>query len=605
MRLNLTLSKKALILVSVPLVFELAFVGALAYLLQQSEVERQREAHARDVTAQINTALRILLDGGTASVIGHLSGSNEARKRYRRSLGAFPVEMRRLFAMVQDNPAERQALQRMQVLFNETMFALQEAGDRLAEGDRMGSMKPWSKMQKSLNELFIVSEDIIQKQEAIQQERRLAQANTREQLKWLIIIGVIFNIVLAVCLAAYFNEGTARRFAVLIQNTLLFAAGKPLKPALTGGDEIAHLDSVFRSMAQTLETTMKKQQAIVDNAADVICSIDSDGRFSAVNPAAARVWGFQPQELLGTRLVQIVAPDDFQSTRDKINKATHDKVEISFDNQVIRKDGTAADMMWSIYWSEQEQSLFCVVHDITAQKEIDKLKRDFVAMVSHDLKTPLTSVQGFLSVLSTGTYNQLSQSGIESLNMAESSVTRLITLVNDLLDIERMESGRFELKLAPGTVSGLIEEAEKSVAHFAAEHKVEIRAGSGSDIEFVGDTDRLVQVMVNLLSNAIKFSKEDDHVSIDAVEDDNDVKIMVRDNGRGVPDSLKSSIFDRFKQVEMDDQRIKKGSGLGLAISKAIIERHGGTIGVEDNSNNGEPAGGSVFWFTIPKHTSV
>ncbi|HEY9785426.1 MAG TPA: ATP-binding protein [Candidatus Obscuribacterales bacterium] len=604
MRLNLTLSRKALILVAVPLLFELTFVAALVYLLQQAEVEREREAHARDVTNQINYSLRLLLDGGTASVIYHLSGNPQVQARYRRSLQQFPKEMRKLGLMVRDHPNELEALLKMEVLFNETLQHLQEANERLSAGDRTGSMKPWAKMHKTLNELFVVSEEMVQKQQAIQAERRQAQVETREQLKWLIIFGVFVNILIAVCLAAYFNQGTTRRFKVLMDNTMRFAAGEKLNPPLAGRDEIAHLDKVFRDMANALEAAMKKQRAVIDNAADVICSIDADGKFGAVNPAAAKVWGWSPDELLGTRLVQIVDADDAQSTAREIKSIMDEHKERFLENRIRRKDGKLVDMLWSMHWSEAERSLFCVAHDITEQKEIERLKRDFVAMVSHDLKTPLTSIQGFLNLLSVGAYNELSKPGKESLETADRSVARLIALVNDLLDLERMESGKLELHLVPATTSGLFKQGIDSVAAFAKEKNVTINLPADSEIEFVADADRLVQVIVNLLSNAVKFSPSGGTVELSAEENDTDVRITVRDEGRGVPDHMKQAIFARFKQVERTDETAGKGTGLGLAICKAIVERHGGAIGVEDNvvgSDSERAIRGSVFWFTIPK----
>src|SRR5262249_35941988 len=145
--------------------------------------------------------------GGISSVVYHLSNNELSRKRYRRSISQFPIEVRKLAAMCSGYPAELEALAKMTILFNQTTYYLQEANSKLEAGDRLGSTVPWTKMHRSLNELFIISDQIIQQQEVVQQERRLAQVQMRDQIKWLIIAGVAFNILLASGLAIYFNQG--------------------------------------------------------------------------------------------------------------------------------------------------------------------------------------------------------------------------------------------------------------------------------------------------------------------------------------------------------------------------------------------------------------
>lgn len=601
MRLNLTLSRKAIILVSVPLVIELALVCFLMTLLQQAEKEREMEAHSREISNEINGAMRCLINAGTNTVIYHVSGSRDSLKLYKQSVREFPQVVERLSRMVKGREEEEDNLLRMVSLYNRANQNLVEGHRKLEAGDRIGSMKPYANLNKSMAELYVVADKIQSRQNEIQEKQKAAQAATREQIKWLVVAGALLNVLAAVGLVLYFNRGTANRFNVLLDNTMRLASGEPLNAPLSGADEIARLDRVFRKMANSLAAATQKERAVLQNAADVICSIDDDFKFAAMNPAVEKVLGYTPDEMIGARLVQYLYADDVEKTLDALKKNIQEKGELALENRIVRKDGTTVDMLWSLHWTEAEKSTICVLHDITYRKELERLKRDFVAMVSHDLRTPLTSISGFLSLLRTGKYNQLSTDGLESLKSADASVGRLMSMVNDLLDIERVESGRLDLNLGPLTIEGLVESVFGMLEPIAKEKKIELVSPENKEIEFVGDADRLNQVLVNLVSNAIKFSEPNSKIVVEAIENPTSVRVEVRDTGRGVPDHLKQAVFERFKQVDPADAAKRKGTGLGLAISKAIVERHGGCIGVEDNKSESADGNiGSVFWFTVP-----
>ena len=601
MRLNLTLSRKAIILVSVPLIIELALVGFLMVLLQQAEQERESEAHSLEISNEINGAMRLLISAGTNTVIYHVSGSRDSLSHYRRSIREFPQVVKRLSELVKGRLNEEDDLLHMVSLYNKANHNLVQGHRKLEEGDRIGSMKPYAELNKSMAELYVIADRIQARQSVIQEQGKAAQIATRERIKWLVVAGALLNVFAAVALVLYFNRGTSHRFNILLDNTMRLASGEPLNAPLSGGDEIARLDKVFRKMANSLAAATQKERAVLQNAADVICSIDVDGKFSAINPAVEKMLGYEPSELLGARLVQFVHPDDVEKTLETLKQNIAEKGELTLENRMVRKDGNFADVLWSLHWTEAEKSTICVLHDITYRKELERLKRDFVAMVSHDLRTPLTSISGFLTLLKSGKYNQLSDHGLETLKSAESSTNRLMNMVNDLLDIERVESGRLDLNLGPVTMEGLVESVFSILEPIAREKEIDLVAVHNDDLEFVGDADRLNQVLVNFVSNAIKFSEKNSKVVVNAYETDESIRIEVKDTGRGVPDELKQAVFERFKQVDPSDSAKRKGTGLGLAISKALRERHGRKVGVIDNRTEDGKVEGSIFWFSLPK----
>jgi signal transduction histidine kinase len=206
-----------------------------------------------------------------------------------------------------------------------------------------------------------------------------------------------------------------------------------------------------------------------------------------------------------------------------------------------------------------------------------------------------------LSLLEAEAYGQLSDNGHEKLAAAEANVDRLIGLVNGLLDLEKMESGKLDLDCEPCPVSLIIKAALGAVSGFAEQQGVRLEVpasiGSGGDYVVHADKDRIVQVVINLISNAVKFSPKGGLVSLRVTPSGDFVRLSIVDQGRGIPPNMRDAIFDRFKQVEVADAKIKGGSGLGLAICKAIVERHGGVIGVDSIEGQG-----STFWFTLPKN---
>jgi CheY-like chemotaxis protein len=233
---------------------------------------------------------------------------------------------------------------------------------------------------------------------------------------------------------------------------------------------------------------------------------------------------------------------------------------------------------------------------VTERREVDRLKREFVSSISHELRTPLTSIRGSLGLLAGGVFGPLSPDATEIVAVAERNVVRLIALINDILDLERLDGGRLEMRFESSRAGAIVERSLEAVRSFADQSKVALVVDPvPSTVRVRADADRLVQVLVNLVSNAVKFSPSGSAVTIRVVLTPGMAEFQVEDRGRGVPPALREAIFERYRQVEASDSRSKGGAGLGLAICKAIVEQHGGSIGVRDAAETG-----SLFWFRIP-----
>jgi len=227
------------------------------------------------------------------------------------------------------------------------------------------------------------------------------------------------------------------------------------------------------------------------------------------------------------------------------------------------------------------------------------MKADFISTVSHELRTPLTSIKGSLGLVANGALGQLPERAHDMIILANKNTDRLMTLVNDILDMEKLETGRMEFDLKPLDLSELVATTVESNQGYAMEHGVVFSVSAMPDGPTVrGDVDRLTQVIVNLISNAAKFSPAGENIEIAVARDNGTARVSVSDHGPGIPSEYGDQIFEPFSQVDTSDHREKTGSGLGLSISKSIIEKHVGAIGFHS-----EVGVGSTFFFTLPVHS--
>lgn len=600
---NLSLAHKALVLVCTPLLFQILFVGILGVLLSQAEFERREEAHAKDVATKASTILRLIIEAGATVAI------EEQARQYIKTDGLVrkgdlasehaEEQFEILKQMVRGRPDEEAAIARIGVVESDIRGSLRRARKANHRGDHIGALSEYAQVNRLVNEFTKAVDQVTEQQGDIQRKKASAAEQSRRLITVFLLLGVVFNIFLALAIAFAFYRGAAYRLSILMDNTRKLGKGQPLNPPVGGKDEIAHLDNVFQEMAVELHEARRKEQAVIFNAKDVICSLDGEGRFNAVNPAAKVVLGYAPEELIGKNWLELIVETDREKTESAIARIVKGVENVAIENRAIRRDGSELDIVWSAHWSAADDSLFCVAHDVTERKEIERMKREFVAMVSHDLRTPLTSIQMYLSLLGTGVYGNLNDNGLDNLHSADGSINRLINLINDLLDAEKLESGKFEINCFDVSMADVLEDAVMSVQAYAAQQGVLLDL-IPYDSDVHADGDRLIQVVVNLLSNAVKFSPRESKVTISAVEHSDCVEVRVTDRGRGIPQDQIATIFEKFTQVKKNDAKKMRGSGLGLSICKAIVERHGGTIGVNSDEGNG-----STFWFKIPRAAIV
>ncbi len=238
------------------------------------------------------------------------------------------------------------------------------------------------------------------------------------------------------------------------------------------------------------------------------------------------------------------------------------------------------------------------MRDISDRKRLDRLTSEFIAMVSHELRTPLTSIRGSLGLVANGVTGLLPPQAQEYVDMALANSKRLVHLINDILDLEKIQSGKAELNLQPLDLVNVIQNTVAANEALASAHNVRLSfIEKVPDIEVLADEDRLMQVLTSLISNAAKFSPDGEVVELSMVKRDNRIRVNVSDSGPGISRGFADRIFQRFAQEDSSSTRAKGGMGLGLNIARTLIEAMGGEIGFEP-----APGGGATFFIELRDH---
>jgi PAS domain S-box-containing protein len=351
-----------------------------------------------------------------------------------------------------------------------------------------------------------------------------------------------------------------------------------------------------RAAEQALRQSEQRTRSILDNLLGGLITIDAAANIESANPAAEKIFGYERGALVG-RPVTILVPDSVGDRAAYLRTAFARAIGRITEWRGQRQSGEEFPFELSMFeftGGGEGRHFAGSVRDVSERHAVEKLKGEFISTVSHELRTPLASIRGSLSLLAGGILGDLSDEAREMVTIAERNCVRLIGLVNDILDIERLEQGRLQMEMAEVAFADVLARTREAVQAFAAERQVAVETDP-TTVTVQGDGGRLVQVLVNLVSNAVKFSPAGASVRVLVRESGGRVRVEVIDRGRGIPASHRAVIFERFRQVESSDARDKGGTGLGLAICKAIVDQHGGEIGVES-----EVGQGSTFWFEIP-----
>jgi len=349
----------------------------------------------------------------------------------------------------------------------------------------------------------------------------------------------------------------------------------------------------------TLQEAERRWRSLLENVQLLVVGLDRMGNVEYVNPFFLSITGYTQAEVLGKNWFENFLPPSHQQ---QVNTVFHEVLEDNFHthyiNPILTKSGEERFIAWNnTLLRDTEGNIIgttSIGEDITQRQTVERIKNEFISIVSHELRTPLTAIRGSLGLLATGIYDKKPEKAKRMVEIALIDSDRLVRLVNDILDLERLDSGKVTLVKEVCEAAALMQQAVEGMQALADSAGISLCVSPVSAQVWVAP-DSIIQTLTNLLSNAIKFSSSNTTITLTAQPQSEHVLFQVKDQGRGIPTDKLEAIFGRFQQVDVSDSRQKGGTGLGLAICQSIVQQHGGRIWAESTLGQG-----STFYFTLP-----
>lgn len=482
---DMKLSHKGLVLVSVPLLFEIAFVITLVLLLQKSDYEAWRQAHSRAVVSEVNKLTLLVYKAGENLLTFSIHKRPESLREYDSTISDFSSQLQFLRQLVSADDSRKESVANLERLADSTLDMFRRARS-IVSGDKDTTPLPEfanlkDELEHTVDRLLTAINYFLDHERQLERVDPQAEGRARAMVTGCITFGVLLNIFLAAGLALFFSSEIARRLTLMVDNTNRLSREEALIEPLSGSDEIAHLDQAFHRMAAEI-------------------------------------------------------------------------------------------------------------------KELNKRKQDILNMVSHDLRSPMTAVSLALALVLKGVCGDMAPRVEKEVQLAERNTKRLLKLIDDLLDFEKMKQGKLELNKQRVSIGQLFDRSVEVLKPIADRQNITFQLDD-RHLSIDADEERMIQVLVNLLSNAVKYSPANSCIQLSAEETSGCVELRVTDQGRGIAPEFCNSIFQPFEQVTGTKQ--SGSTGLGLTICKKIVEAHGGEIGVYSQIGCG-----STFWLKIPQPES-
>lgn len=420
-------------------------------------------------------------------------------------------------------------------------------------------------------------------------------------IRKVVLLGFLFAVCLAVLLGSILASRTIEPINRMIHISRKFSEGDFGRRIIqVPRDEIGELARALNKMAQDIEDKIRevkiqnqRLEAIFNSMVEGVLVVNGSGRIVSINPTVERMFGIEKDKAEGRLLLDAIRNNDMGSI---VSSALDSAKAVSAEIELVYPvKGTFQINATPVFDAGRISGCLAVIHDITQIRRLETVRSDFVANASHELKTPLTSIKGFVETLLEGAIDD-SHNARDFLGIIRDHTERLDRLVRDLLVLSHLESSEIRLERS---AFDLHKDVERIVMGFGAQLKkrgIKVNNRLAPGLTISADRDRIGQVMTNLIDNAVKFNKDAGEINIYNEEAHGAIRIVVEDTGSGIPQKDIGRIFERFYRVDKARSASLGGTGLGLSIVKHIVEMHGGTVGVDSNEGFH-----SRFWFTIPR----
>jgi PAS domain S-box len=560
--------------------WSLAVAGGLVLaILVASAIELRREfggaarlraevGRSYDTRSRIQSVFSLMQDAETGQRGFIITGDERFLEPYDRALREMDGALAELQRRLADDPAQSREVAALRTLVGRKRDTMERTVELRTDGDVGAAMA-------------IVSSG----------EGKIAMDGIRE-----VVERMIRQEAAALDQLAQRSEGRTRRTEALVAALFVLL----IATAAIIGFLVWRFVTTRTALMERLAASAARQQATLDSAIDAIVTLNPSGSVESVNAAGERMFGWPASDLIRRDVgVLIDLADNGEGAFLRRLGESQGALEGGIVREMTarRRDGSTfpVDVALGAMDLPTGRHLVAVVRDISERRRVEAMKDAFVSTVSHELRTPLTSIAGSLGLLAGGAAGELPEKASRLIGIAHSNSQRLVRLINDILDVEKLESGRQPMTMEVLDLRDVARRSVEGVQGYADQLGVVLSLGEGEPAPVRGDMDRLIQVVTNLLSNAAKFSPSGGEVSVGVNPETRIARLSVTDRGPGIPDAFRARIFGKFAQADASDARAKGGTGLGLAIAREIAERHGGRLWFE--SQEGE---GATFHLDLP-----
>jgi len=579
----------------VPVVFELVFVAALTLVLHWYNQEYTKTEDSRKTLYSLMGIAASLAEVG-GLVLDHTSRPSPERLARLSSM----LETKRDYLTKLEATSNPPELKRTIAEFN---YLLGD-GRRLIERVKMagkrasGYSDPEIVMLRMYEAYELLDHCRAFSSVFLADEARLSVSGPEQVQRFnnllltMVVGGVLLNITLCIRLATLLSADVIKRLDRITSNASLLSSNRKLFSTDGGSDEIAQLDAVLHVTASTLSETLKKESAVLNHSAEVICSLDSSLKFITISQAARAIWKYDPRELVGKEISSILAEPTRTQSLWKFQGIREHSGSGQLENIVLKKDGTPQNTLWSVSWSQNDSCFFCVGQDVTHLRTLQRLKRTFLAAVSHDLRAPLTSISMSLAKLKSDGDVRLPESFSKSISAMQFAVTGAMFLTSELLDLEKLQTKSWKIRPQPVSLSEVYESARGLLAPLASFSLVSFDNPDG-DAYVLGDEKLLTRCLMALLRTAMRLTQAHALVQISISSADHIARACISFECDAAVWSEFNAQFDR---ISIASQRlgsmalIESGVGLSLLIAVLSAQEQKAEVSV-----NQTPAGSTLI----------
>lgn len=599
------LREQQIIIIAIPLVFEIALVGFLLYTLRQSNQDALNAKLAKTVLIVSQDLIRNSGEELVSLALMQDVDSDFAYDRFAKFRELRRKNYNELIELGNANKQIKQAADEVADASDLIQGYLDECERASGLGNRLDTRENLAQCKIGLPAFLEKVDRLTAPFRGLEKLAKERQEKALRTMEWLLWSAVFLSVLLAGLLVFGVYKGVLTRLRILMENISRLSNSEELLQPLNGTDEIASIDQTFHRMAGVIKTKTDevkesegRVRSVLEGLPLGVLVTDSNLNVRYANSRAGSYVNSVPEELNGCVLSDLVGTGKLPDFLRRLPELPTSEDIVRIEDSVFHRGDVSLPVEVTIVAlnEKHDSSYIASILDITERKLVEQMRSDLMAMLTHDLRTPLTAMQVNLDLLASSPSGELSERAVRLVESDRRNCKRLISLVNELLDVEKVESGSFELFLELCDARGLFDESVAAVESIAESRALSIEVSLDDEaVQLLADRDRLIRVLINLLSNALKFSPPQGIVSLSGETVGDYFQIVVADRGPGIPEHMLDAVFEKYVQADNRGGKEQQGTGLGLAIGKVVVEAHRGTIRALNRAG-----GGSQFEVCIP-----